>query len=33
LPEVFELALFGRIGGMSSHIIGVDDVVKKVKKK
>jgi heterodisulfide reductase subunit B2 len=32
LSEVFELALFGRFSGSSSHIIPVDEVVKKVKK-
>lgn len=33
LTEVFELALFGRINGASSHMIPVDSVVKKVEKR
>jgi heterodisulfide reductase subunit B len=32
LSEVFELALFGKLTGSSSHVIAVDEVVKKVKK-
>lgn len=33
LTEVLELALFGILKGTGSHIIPVDEVVKKVKKK
>jgi heterodisulfide reductase subunit B2 len=30
LSEVFELALFGRLTGGNSHVIAIDEVVKKV---
>jgi heterodisulfide reductase subunit B len=33
LTEVFELAISGKIGGNGSHMIPVDGVVRKVKKK
>jgi heterodisulfide reductase subunit B len=33
LSEMFELALTGKLAGTSSHIIGVDGLLKKVKKK
>lgn len=32
LSEIFELALFGRLTGGNSHMISVDEVVKKVKE-
>jgi len=32
LSEVFELALFGEVAGRSSHVIAVDEAVKKVRK-
>jgi heterodisulfide reductase subunit B2 len=31
LTEVFELALFGKLKGTASHMIGVDEAIKKVK--
>jgi heterodisulfide reductase subunit B len=33
LTEILELALFGKLKGEGSHIIPVDDVLKKVKRK
>ncbi len=33
LTEVYELALFGRLAGRGSHIIPVDGLLKKLKKK
>jgi heterodisulfide reductase subunit B len=33
LTEIFELAIFGNIGGASSHIIPVDGLVKKIKRQ
>lgn len=32
LSEVFELAISGRLSGSNSHVIAVDQAVKKVKK-
>jgi heterodisulfide reductase subunit B len=32
LSEVFELALFGKLAGSNSHVITIDEVVKKVKE-
>jgi len=32
LSEVFELALFGRLTGSNSHVIAIDEIVKKVKE-
>jgi heterodisulfide reductase subunit B len=32
LSEVFELALFGRLTGSNSHMIAIDEIVKKVKE-
>lgn len=32
LSEVFELALFGRLTGSNSHVIAVDEIIKKVKE-
>jgi heterodisulfide reductase subunit B len=32
LTEIFELALFGKLSGTGSHIIPVDEAVKKVMK-
>jgi len=32
LSEVFELALFGRLIGSNSHVIVVDEIIKKVKE-
>jgi heterodisulfide reductase subunit B2 len=32
LSEMFELALFGKLEGQGSHIIGVEDLLKKVRK-
>jgi hypothetical protein len=33
LTEVYELALFGKLTGSSSHIIPTDGLLHKVKKK
>jgi heterodisulfide reductase subunit B len=33
LTEIYELALFGKLGGSSSHIIPVDALLKKVGKR
>lgn len=33
LTEVYELALFGKLSGASSHIISAEKLVKKVRKK
>jgi len=33
LTEVLELALFGTLKGTGSHIISVDETIKKVKRK
>jgi heterodisulfide reductase subunit B len=32
LTEVYELALFGKLAGSSSHIIPVDELLKKVRR-
>ena len=32
LSEVFELAMFGKLAGTGSHIVPVDEVVRKVRK-
>jgi hypothetical protein len=32
LSEVFELAIFGRMVGMASHLVAADPVVKKIKE-
>jgi heterodisulfide reductase subunit B2 len=33
LTEIYELALFGKLGGSSSHIIPVDGILKTVNRK